>query len=425
MRVILGCCVAAAIFCLAEHGREAAASETNLESESNSTASEIFDRRILPIFKSTNPSSCTECHLSSVELRDYIVADQAATFAALVAGGLIDVKSPDDSKILEFIQRAPDKPSLVSAEVRQQEYAAFRAWIVAAVRDETLLAAKATSSVGPKVPLAVVRHARKDRVLDSFVENVWSEINRCNHCHSPEFNHAHVKRFGKEYVDGISWVVPNDPQATLDRLVEWALIDTDAPEESLLLTKPTLQVEHKGGIKMMVGDRGYRQFRRFVDDYAAIAHARYDSADRLPKPNPEVSRLCDQFLRIDGFPADLQRRVLQVEVLSWDQAADRWSDEPCASADWFINRNGFWQSQLYLSVPRGSAEADEVLSKGLTKGRYLARLFLDQDAKQQRGAVVLGDRLELGAIAFDGEWPHGFVKPKVVSFAALEPAEGE
>ena len=30
---------------------------------------EVFERRILPIFKSPNPSSCTECHLAGVDLK--------------------------------------------------------------------------------------------------------------------------------------------------------------------------------------------------------------------------------------------------------------------------------------------------------------------------------------------------------------------
>ena len=36
---------------------------------------------------------------------DYIRADQAETFAALVKGGLIDAKQPKKSKMLEFINR--------------------------------------------------------------------------------------------------------------------------------------------------------------------------------------------------------------------------------------------------------------------------------------------------------------------------------
>ncbi len=97
----------------------------------------IFNRRILPIMQAKNPSSCSECHLSGVDLKDYIGADQAKTFASLRERGLIDVKNPDKSKLLKFIARKPKKPSLVSDKVRGQEYEAFRAWIVAAAKTPT------------------------------------------------------------------------------------------------------------------------------------------------------------------------------------------------------------------------------------------------------------------------------------------------
>lgn len=45
--------------------------------------------------KSEKPSSCSECHLSGVDLRDYVRPSQKETFASLVAEGLIDVKNPD------------------------------------------------------------------------------------------------------------------------------------------------------------------------------------------------------------------------------------------------------------------------------------------------------------------------------------------
>src|SRR5688500_1605698 len=92
----------------------------------------LFRRRITPILAAKNPSSCSECHLAGVDLKNYIGATQEETFAALRDGGLIDTKNPDDSKLLKFIARKPEKPSLVSEEVRNQEYEAFRAWIAAA-----------------------------------------------------------------------------------------------------------------------------------------------------------------------------------------------------------------------------------------------------------------------------------------------------
>ena len=34
---------------------------------------EVFEKRILPIFKSPNPSSCVQCHLAGVDLKNYIL----------------------------------------------------------------------------------------------------------------------------------------------------------------------------------------------------------------------------------------------------------------------------------------------------------------------------------------------------------------
>ncbi len=45
----------------------------------------IFEKRILPIFQSAKPSSCAECHLSGVDLKEYIRPTQQQTFASLVS----------------------------------------------------------------------------------------------------------------------------------------------------------------------------------------------------------------------------------------------------------------------------------------------------------------------------------------------------
>ena len=71
-------------------------SSLNFDSD---TALAIFERRILPIFQSVKPSSCAECHLSGVDLKEYIRPTQQQTFASLVSAGLIDVAKTDDSKI--------------------------------------------------------------------------------------------------------------------------------------------------------------------------------------------------------------------------------------------------------------------------------------------------------------------------------------
>jgi hypothetical protein len=104
------------------------------------TSAEIFERRILPIFKSPNPSSCTECHLAGVDLKSYILPSHEKTFLSLRDQGLVDLDNPGDSKILRLIAMggtnglASDGAALISAKVRPAEHDAFGEWIRARAR---------------------------------------------------------------------------------------------------------------------------------------------------------------------------------------------------------------------------------------------------------------------------------------------------
>src|ERR1700730_6474078 len=68
------------------------------------TPKEVFEKRILPIFKSPDPSSCVQCHLAGVELKNYILPSHEQTFVSLRDQGLIDLDRPEKSKILALIQ---------------------------------------------------------------------------------------------------------------------------------------------------------------------------------------------------------------------------------------------------------------------------------------------------------------------------------
>src|SRR3954469_13988162 len=81
------------------------------------TASDIFVRRILPLAKADEPSSCRECHAAGVDLSQYIKDDAATTFAALRAAGLVNAEQPEKSKLLEFIARTPEKGDAVLAKL--------------------------------------------------------------------------------------------------------------------------------------------------------------------------------------------------------------------------------------------------------------------------------------------------------------------
>ncbi|MCH8046482.1 MAG: hypothetical protein IID44_22475, partial [Planctomycetes bacterium] len=372
---------------------------------------------ILPIMQAKNPSSCAECHLSGVDLKQYIHESQEKTFASMRDAGLIDVNNPDASKILKFIGRAPEKPSIVSAKVRKQELEAFRAWIHAAVKDPTLATTQGDGKLlGPTIPDEVIRHARTDRVLASFIDNVWTEIGRCAACHSPDRNQKQVAEHGEQ----VSWITLGDPQATLDYMLEADLINTDEPEKSLFLLKPTMQVKHGGGQKMVVGDRSYKQFRRFAEDYAATISGKYQSASELPEAGEEVSVIGEAWMKLTGVPAEYDKMLLQVDLYRWlDGDQPGWSKTRWATADRSIFGKGkLWQQTLSLCATRGTPRAEQIAkTKRLPEGRYLAKIYIDQEAKLKDDyRYVLGERELVGQVEISSRWPVGYGQMTVVEY---------
>lgn len=374
---------------------------------------EIFEKRILPIFQSTRPSSCAECHLSGVDLKEYIRPTQQATFESLVNAGMIDLQKPDNSKLLQFINRRPEKPGLVTEEVRRAEFEAFRTWIRAAARDPKLLATKGNAEpIGPQLPEEIIRHARKDRVLSSFIDNIWNEVGRCAACHSPDRNQKQVKEHGEQ----VSWIKLRDPQATLDHMLAAGLIDPSNPEQSLLLLKPTMQVKHGGGQKMVVGDRTYKQFRRFIDDYAAIVHAKYQNAGELPKPGDEVSLATDIWLKVENVPAEYDKQLMQVDI--YQQTDSGWTTHRLATSDRAVfGKNRLWQHSLSLTAPRGSAWAETLRNERLPLGRYLVKMYVDQSGKLSKDYTAeLSEQDFVGQAEVQSGWPAGYGQMTTVPF---------
>lgn len=378
------------------------------------SASEIFRRRILPIARSTEASSCTECHFGGVDLQSYVREDEATTFAALRDDDLIDLATPDKSRLLTFIARRPDEEDPLLANVRQAEYQAFRAWIHAAVADPELLATEpAESGVGTEIPLEVIRHMRRDRVLNSFVKNIWSEMGRCINCHSPERNQQVVEENG----DQVSWLVPRDPAATLKELLDGGNIDIDDPENSLVLLKPTGLEDHGGGEKFAVGSRTDKNFRRFLNDYAAVIKGEYQHPDQLPELQADVTVPTDQYLRINKLPMELDGKLLKIDI--YRRLSSGWSDGPWATAENPIHGDhNFWQSMLFLTAPRGSRRAEEFEHAEeiqLPTGRYLVKIYIDQEDKTKDDRdYELSDDEYYGEVQIRGRWRTGHEQKKVV-----------
>jgi mono/diheme cytochrome c family protein len=386
------------------------------------SATNIFTRRILPLAKADKPSSCAECHAAGVDLSQYIRSDAASTFAALRSAGLVNADRPEKSKLLEFIARAPEKPDPRLAKLRSEELAAFRAWITAAAKDPQLASASASAEpVGPTLPSEVIRHARRDRMLESFVENIWIERERCAGCHSPDKNQRLIAKHGEH----ISWITPDDPAGTLATIIDHGLIDTDDPDKSLILQKPLAEVEHGGHMKFTRGTRTDKQFRRFLHDYTATVTSKYRAAADLPKPADEIVVATAQHLRLTDLPPEYGGKLTRIDLHRWTDAG--WSTAPVATVDGAANpKNGMFQGVVFAILPRMPDLAKEVQTRRqFPGGRYLARLYIDRDGNAARNRdYEMGANELFGEIDFDGPWPAGYQPPKILK-APIAAAAGQ
>ena len=380
---------------VAAHWPEASARPAPSAGAASSRA--VFERRILPLLQASNPSTCSECHLSGVDLKNYIRPSEAQTFAALRDQGMLDVKHPENSRLLKFIRMSRPKTPLVTQKVRTAEYTAFHDWIVAAAQNPELAhPSDATKeSIGPAVPIAVIRHTRLDYVVASFTRNIWSQQGRCMNCHeagTPD-NDANVKKFGPR----VAWFKPGSAEETMRALIAQGDVDVDHPDQSLLLLKPLGKVPHGGGVKMLYGDAGYKLFRAWVEDYAADIKGRYRKAADLPAAPKETLAELKCILAVSGGPPEWKDRSLRVDVYPWDTAKSAWAARPAATGERGMSAAGNGQPTatnliMYLIVPADSApDAKDRLLSSLGQGRYRLKYYVDTAGEMDKDYTIPTD----------------------------------
>jgi hypothetical protein len=376
----------------------------------------VFERRIVPIFKSPNPSSCVQCHLAAVDLKDYILPSSTDTFLALRDQGLIDLDRPDESKILKLINMGaadPKAAGLIPAKQRQAEYDAFAVWIKACAADPNLRTAPKPEKAPALAvrPVEVVRHARKDRVLESFETNVWSMRFRCMNCHTE--GTPQNDKLRKEHGDRVAWFKRGGPEATMEYLLASKLIDTKDPEKSLLLTKPLMVVKHEGGVKFVQGDQGYKAFRAWIDDVIALKTGRYSKADDLPPQDTGPKRFgTDIWLKLANTPDAWGDKLLQADVYAWDTKSGSWEKDPIATSDRVVWGKGkLWQHNLTLLAAPGSerAKAWTARKPSLPPGKYLVKVYVDATGKAKADwRTALGADEYVGQVEVQARWPEGY-----------------
>ena len=342
------------------------------------TPEDVFTKRIVPIFQSPNPSSCVQCHLSGVDLKDYIRPTHRETFLSLRDQGLVDLDNPEKSKILHLIDMGKEakKATDIQKKNREAEFEAFAAWVKASCADKELRRApklKAAELARPAKPDAVIRHARQDRVLESFENTVWALRFRCAGCHTPEG--IAVRRKNKpdeELGEHMAWIRPTAAE-TLAFLARSPLVDTKKPEKSLLLLKPLAdEVKHGGGVKFLVGDQGYKAFRGFLDDYAAVVNSKYATADELPKKSKEVQFGTEAWLKIQNTPPAWADKYVAVKLFAWNAREAKWEAKPTATTDRKVWGGGkLWQHNLTLLTAPESGDATVRISNARSSPSFM------------------------------------------------------
>ncbi len=417
----------------------------------------VFQQRILPIFQSSDPSSCVQCHLSSVDLKDYILPDHKKTFLSLRDQGLVNLDAPEESKILKLIRMGEEDidegAKLIHSKMRKAEEDAFSAWIKSCCKDEELRnlpKLKESELAKPGVADGVVRHARKSRLVDSFARNVFSQRMRCFPCHTPHEidpgNPRHAVAFKKQEEMKEKYgkqmarldLFKETPEATLDFLIQSSreerkdslpLLNLDDPKNSLLIQKPTSKlpakkedgtfvapsnlapVSHMGGLKMHLNDQSYKSFVAWIDDYAKTVGGNYRSVDELPADNWQPTQL---ILKLADAPEIWTVGTpVQMVLYRWDQKENQWSNAPIAFTQGTVTPRRLVNGALFLLI--NETASDESLK--IPQEDLLVRIYVDKNGELETDpTLLLSESSLVGDIELNAKrWRDGFRFGKVVS----------
>lgn len=388
----------------------------NLYAES---PSEIYQRRVVPLLQSSMASSCSECHLQGVNLHDFLTSDPKASFASLRARGWIDMDHPSESKILQFIAKTPENSTDLMDKVRKSELEGIGEWIRASIHDPESLNVPLPELTDLKLDAQLIQHSRKDQVLTRFIDTIWSQLERCANCHSPDRNFKQVEKHGEQ----MSWIVPNSPAETLQLLEDRNLIDIQAPLASLLKTKALGKDGHGGGVKFPEDGHTDREWGLFLSDYAAIKRARYSSSNEIPEFDPVRTWRTGLHLKIKELPS-LPAGQYAVVLLHGVTSEGKANAEPAAIGEGRVSKDGAsWGTSLKLIEPahlrRSRASVD--WSGVLPDGRYQLRWIVVDDSTMPLEKILLLPYTMQTEI--DSLWNSGHSAAKTISFGSFKSVE--
>jgi hypothetical protein len=252
-------------------------------------AGELYEQRIAPLLATDRPKSCNQCHLSGVDLNLFVRDDMCETRACLFELDLIDRQNPDDSLVLAWIRRAQPESDLITAQVIEEEYEGFRAFVgqMARCGDESCEGVRCpqtrpAAECGPAdhpegdPPVVPPDTGCDDLSLETaFKDTVYTWRDRCFPCHFTSEKLADLD--APRWVDVDGGCVAGSLK-TFHNVVENGYVNPSSPDRSFLLLKALGSdnggVEHGGGDKFHgMDDPSYVSFLSFLTHYAGCVNA--------------------------------------------------------------------------------------------------------------------------------------------------------
>jgi hypothetical protein len=280
----------------------------------------------------------------------------------------------------------------------------------------------------------VIRHARKDALLESFENNIWAMRFRCMNCHIEGTSENNKLR--AENGDQVAWMKKEGAAATMNYLIASKLIDVQKPENSLLLLKPLKAVDHGGGKKFVQGDQGYRAFRAWLEDYAKTVGDQYADAAALPQTAGQPSGFgTNMWFKLTNTPAAWGEGLVRTDIHAWNDEKQTWEPKPVATTDRQNNpKMRIFQHTLTLLAEKASDRAAQwkTAKPTLAAGRYLVKVYVpsatETPTDKSPPATAAPDWRNparpadyVGQAEFTANWGEGYQKMTQVDAAKLRP----
>lgn len=246
-------------------------------------AEQLYRERIAPLMVADRASTCNECHLSGVDLGLFLRESPCATMACMVERELVDLETPEQSLVLQWIARADPANAAVTPEMIAEEHEGMLAWIEFSAQCNTEVCLPVANPCGgpPSAnecdfpPVEDEPSQRefddpgdcRDRTLEAmFAAKIYSWRSRCFPCHFTD--DPGTKLSAPQWIE----VGPCEEGSlvTMRNVLRDGLVDVEAPEQSLLLTKPLSVllggIYHGGGDKFeTLDDATYLDFVAWVE----------------------------------------------------------------------------------------------------------------------------------------------------------------